>query len=222
MPLFPEVWQRFLKLPAVTAVSPSADDTVLRLWHRGRQRYWVWAIEVEDPGLLAQWQQCRTQLQDWLLPDYRRQPHITLAVAGFPLCPLPGVYNDSFTPQQLALCEARLASTRVAPFEVQVGAINSFAAAPFLEVDDRQGGLGRLRQQVVVHRDDFREEPWYPHLTLGYYRRSLTPRQLLPALIGSSPPAPLTLQVNGLCLMSYAADELGGALRLEHSYPLSG
>ncbi|MYM63626.1 2'-5' RNA ligase family protein [Pseudomaricurvus sp. HS19] len=221
MPLFPEVWQRFLKLPAVTAVSASTDDAALRLWHRGRQRYWVWAVEVADPQLLAVWQQCREQLQDWLLPGYRRQPHITLAVAGFPLCPLPGVYNDSFTPQQLAICEARLQAARVAPFEVRVGAINSFAAAPFLEVDDWQGGLQRLRQQVVVHRDDFREEAWCPHLTLGYYRRAFTPRQLLPALLGCSPPEPFSLQVNELCLMSYGADEVGGVLCPERRYRLS-
>ena len=218
---FPAVWQRFLAMPCVTAVAADPDP-VLDAWRRGRQRYWVWALEIDNPDVLNVWQACRRQLDTWLLPGYRRQPHITLAVAGFPG---PDGVNDSsdcFTPAQLAACEKRLQSVAMAPFELRLGRVNSFAAAPFLEIVDAGGHLQALRERVVTHDTDFRDEPWVPHLTLGYYRDTYAPTELLPALTGCPTDVGLTLRVTGIVLMSYSARDIAGALSAEKRYPLSG
>ena len=47
-------------------------------WHRGRPHYAVWAVALDDAAIDARLDQLRAALQPLLLPDYRRQPHITL------------------------------------------------------------------------------------------------------------------------------------------------
>ena len=57
----------------------------------------------------------------------------------------------------------------IQPFEIEIGGLNSFASAPFLEVHDPQGGIARLREILANGAREFRTAPYRPHLTVGLY-----------------------------------------------------
>jgi len=62
-------------LPFTTADYPE--------WHKGRQRYGVWYIPIDDAVVADYCCQLRGELHELLADDYRRQWHITLFVNGF-------------------------------------------------------------------------------------------------------------------------------------------
>ncbi|MGP1665432.1 MAG: hypothetical protein ACTS5I_05880, partial [Rhodanobacter sp.] len=67
-------------------------------WHRGRLRYGVWVVLVDEPALLSYLREARQQLADLLHPCAERQPHLSVFVCGFeaPAC----IANDDFSPAQ--------------------------------------------------------------------------------------------------------------------------
>ncbi len=53
-------------------------------WHRGRPRYALWALDVDIPAVRHAVAAAETHLAGRLLAGYRRQPHVTLGLCGFP------------------------------------------------------------------------------------------------------------------------------------------
>ena len=53
-------------------------------WHRGRPHYLLWAIDTDLAAVRARVVAAQRALDGLLLDGYRRQPHITLALCGFP------------------------------------------------------------------------------------------------------------------------------------------
>ncbi|WP_068829275.1 2'-5' RNA ligase family protein [Pseudomonas sp. BMS12] len=182
-------------------------------WHRGRPRYALWAIEVASPAILARLHSARELLGDWLHPAGQRQAHITLFVCGFP-CQAAG--HDDDIP--LALLEAqRIALQRLHAerFELHIGGLDSFASAPFLRVEDPQGRLPALRQALAAVHPEIRQAAYLPHLTLGLYRRRISPEQWHARSAALRDCPALSLPVTALQLASYRAAELQGALRYD-------
>lgn len=181
-------------------------------WHRGRARYWLWSIPVDCPAVLQRLQAARTCLGDWLHAPGARQAHITLFVCGF-ASPQP-VHNDDIAPAVLeAQCHA-LAALRQPAFELHIGDLDSFTSAAFLAVQEH-GHLDRLRDTLAGLAPEVRQAPYAPHLTVGLYRRAVaraTWQQHTRALRDCPP---LALPVRELQLLSYAASEPQGALRIE-------
>ena len=52
-------------------------------WHRGRQDYSVWLVELGGMEVFQKIDAARELLSDFLIKPYQRQPHITIFVCGF-------------------------------------------------------------------------------------------------------------------------------------------
>lgn len=181
-------------------------------WHRGRERYCLWSIPVECPRVLARLDAARALLGDWLHPPGLRQAHITLFVCGFP-CAMPQ-HDDDIATTRLEDQQGALEALRMAPFELSIGGLDSFASAAFLTVGE-DAALDRLRQALGRFTAEVRQAPYVPHLTVGLYRMAANTAEWRrrAAALGGCPP--LALPVRELQLVSYAAAEPLGPLRIE-------
>jgi len=140
--------------------------------------------------------------------------------------------NDNFSQNTLEQQHAKLSkelkeiTLAVTDFTLQVGAIDSFSSAPYLQVTDPHQHLSRLRTACtslaeVNRSNEFRTSPYTPHLTLGLYRDSFDCRTLdnefrrINRQHGFD--AGLPLAVKALHFMSYASHCVGSPLRTELS-----
>lgn len=188
-------------------------------WHRGRRLYAVWLLEVDAPPVLTRWQRARAHLADWLHPGYRRQPHITLGVAGF--WGRQPKLADDLCPERLALLRQALRESPPATFELRIGAADSFASAPFLRVCSPPGCLEALRARLCPEDDQWRDTPYQPHLTLGLYRQRVTAAELRQRLTAFAEHEPLPLRCRHLSLCVYRARDPQGRLRALERFALA-
>ena len=177
-------------------------------WHLGRPHYALWAIDVDLPPVRRLAEQAAALLDDVLLDDYRRQPHITLALCGFPT--LQPEHPDDFGPAGLEQQLAALQRLAGPPFRMEIGGLASFTSAPFLSVRDVDGGIGRLRHALCGPRT----EPggaYTPHVTVGLYGGEWPTGPLLGRLDAGGGEI-VHCTVTKLSLMCYAASDIGGPL----------
>ena len=186
-------------------------------WHHGRETYAVWILGLEDYDVREKVKAARERLNGYLLEPYPRQPHITLFVCGF-LVDRPQ-YNDDFTHEQLGAQIQTLEKAQIAPFEIEIGGLNSFASAPFLEVHDLEGGIPRLRKVLSRCAREFRTAPYIPHLTVGLYAGAFPSEQVARRLADFSG-KPIRWEVNQITLATYQANEFAGKLSYEQHISL--
>lgn len=186
-------------------------------WHRGRERYCVWVLEVESGPVLHRWARARAHLRDWLTVS-RRQAHITLYVNGF--ITEQAHLEDDFSPAMLMAQQRALAALPAMPFTLRIGALDSFDSAVFLQVLDPDGGLLALREALAQGSREIRQSVYIPHLTVGLYNRSLDKQIVSQRLQAFSDTLPLVLPVRRIGLVSYAARELGGLLQILYWHDL--
>jgi len=182
-------------------------------WHHGRETYAVWVLRVEEPSILGKFKSAREHLNGYLIEPYQRQPHITLFVCGF-LVDAPR-YNDDFTSAQLQAQLKVVEQACIQPFEIEIGGINSFASAPFLEVYDPDSGIPRLREMLARGGKEFRTTPYRPHLTLGLYADAFDSRDVTNHM-AEFPPASTSWKVESITLATYQAREIAGPLTYQH------
>ncbi len=179
-------------------------------WHRGRPHYLLWAIDMDLPAARARVAAAQHALDGLLLDGYRRQPHITLALCGFPACgaaPAADEFDDAWLQARVAALEA----VRIAPFTLAIGGLESFSSAPFLHVDGAHAALGALR--ACLHTDTPHPQGEYvPHVTVGLYADALPTAAVAARFDRFTPAAPLQCRIERLSLMGYVAAEIGGAL----------
>ena len=98
-------------------------------WHRNRREYAVWTIGIRSQPVESRFDAARAYLSEFLLEPYRRQAHVTLFVCGF----LAEVeqFDDDYAVEKSADHLRELQKAKIAPFEIGIGGISSFAAAPF-------------------------------------------------------------------------------------------
>ena len=185
-------------------------------WHHGRESYAVWVLALEDETVQERFKSARGHLDGYLLEPYRRQPHITLFVCGF-LVDTPR-YNDDFTQAQLQAQIEILEQAHIQPFEIEIGGLNSFASAPYLEARDLQGGIARLREVLSRGAREFRTAPYRPHLTVGLYAGTF-PSDHVARRLAAFPGKPVKLEIKQISLATYQAVEIAGPLA--HQYELS-
>lgn len=174
-------------------------------WHLGRPFYAVWIVEVDTAEVHAQISALRRHLDDWLLPDYRRQPHITLAVCGFPQAQMTDVH--SYTAGDFQRDIACLRGTPPAAFMLETTVADSFTTAPYLGLRGDTPALHAMRTALRGEPDP----PYVPHITAGFYRRELAMtnvRQKLHTLALQ----PISLEINDITLAVYAGSEIAGRL----------
>ncbi|WP_168735306.1 2'-5' RNA ligase family protein [Pseudothauera rhizosphaerae] len=179
-------------------------------WHRGRPRYALWALDVDVPALQQRMHAAQAHLDGLLLDGYRRQPHVTLSLCGFPSA--EPRHADDFGAAALEAQLAALRAARPAPFEIGIGALDSFASAPYLTVNDTDGRIAALRACLAagdLNRPDGR---YTPHVTVGLYADAWPAEAVRPRLASFAPGAALRLRVGGIGLFGYAAADIGGPL----------
>lgn len=190
-----------------------------RDWHRGRPRYAVWAVAADTPPLAAEVARLQAALAPWLLPGYSRQPHVSVALAGFPRH--TAAAWDEFDPVLLERQLAALQAAAVPPFNLALRPCRAFASAPYLAVEDGTGALARLRRALLLTQERPEAEPYVPHLTLGLFggRHALAEMEARLARLG--PAAPLVLPVGRLTLFTYASAVVGGPLEAALHFDLA-
>lgn len=179
-------------------------------WHRGRQPYVFWALDVDSPSVAEGVAYYARLLGEDLLEGYRRQPHVTLDVCGFPSC--QPVHDDEFGAALLARQLAALRRFRPEPFSIRIGEADSFLSAPYLTVFDPAGGIAALRRCLAMNGEHRLLGDYVPHVTIGLYARSLDFSAVRERLLAGGHGS-LLFPVERLSLMSYAPADIGGALR---------
>ena len=182
-------------------------------WHHGRETYAVWILALEEATIRDKFEAAREHLSAYLLEPYRRQPHITLFVCGF-LVDAPQ-YDDDFSYEQLRRQMQALEGTNFPAFEIEIGGLNSFASAPFLEVNDPEGGIVRLREILLRSAREFRTAPYRPHLTVGLYAGAF-PSEEVATRMAKFPVEPIRRRVEEITLATYQANEFAGSLSYQY------
>jgi hypothetical protein len=178
-------------------------------WHRGRKEYALWHIELENEEASKKINAAKEHLSDFLLKPYHRQPHITTFVCGFLTDSLR--FDDDYSFEQFHVHAQCLSDATVKPFVVEIGGLNSFASAPFLEVDDLEGGIGRLRSVLSATGKEIARSVYTPHITIGLYSEAF-PSTVVARKISAFPTAPSRFKVERITFATYKARELVGAL----------
>lgn len=179
-------------------------------WHRGRQPYVFWGLDVDTPAVARRVAASAGRLGDWLLDAYVRQPHVTLDLCGFPRARPSSA--DEFG---CGLLAGQLAALRVAgpaPFAIEIGDPDSFLSAPYLAVHDPVGGIAALRRCLAINGTHRLFGDYVPHVTLGLYARTVPFAAVLDRLFACRVPDKLVCIIDRLSLMAYAPAEIGGPL----------
>ena len=188
-------------------------------WHRGRPRYAIWAIDLDVPVVRAASAALAGHLAPYLLHGYRRQPHVTLHLCGFPRA--VGDLAEDFAPAALAGQLAALADGAPEPFTIAVGAPATFASAAYLEVVDQAGGIARSRAALGGGGAAEGGFPYVPHVTVGLYRAAHPLVDVLAALAAWGQQTTLTMAVERLTLMAYRSEVIAGPLQAVGDFDLA-
>jgi 2'-5' RNA ligase len=178
-------------------------------WHRGRQDYSVWIIELSGMELSQKIAAARDHLSEFLIKPYQRQPHITIYVCGFVADTRR--YDDDYSAGQLEHHVHLLKTAALKPFSLEIGGLSSFASAPFLEVADQEGGLARVRALLSTGGKEISRSAYTPHITIGLYS-SAFPGSVVVERISSFPKDPCKLTIDRITFATYQAREIGGLL----------
>ena len=179
-------------------------------WRLGRSRYAVWAIRLDLPSLCAASARMRRHLADYLLPQYDRQPHITLRICGFP--GLDKGLGDDFTPALFNAQIEFLERARLRPFSIAIGSPRTFPSAAYFSVNDDEGGIARIRQALVGDGPGEKDFPYVPHVTFGLYRGRFSVAEVLQCMHSCPDPISSRFTVSELVLMTYQASVITGPL----------
>lgn len=174
-------------------------------WHLGRPFYAVWIVEVDTAGMRTHIDTIRRYLGDWLLPDYRRQPHITLAICGFPQTQATDAH--SYTEVDFQRDLACLQATAPRSLMVETAIAGSFSTAAYLGLKGHITPLHLMRQALRGEP----EQPYVPHVTAGLYRQRLVMYEVQRKLAALALPE-ISLEIKHITLAVYASGEIAGRL----------
>lgn len=185
-------------------------------WHLGRPHYALWALDVDIPALRQRVAAAEKHLSSLLLADYCRQPHVTLSLCGFPsACPQQA---DDFGAAALAAQLAALRRAQPRPFDIEVGALASFASVPYLAVQDAGGQIAALRECLAGGSLNDSCGTYTPHVTVGLYADAWPMSEVQARLASFAGRQALRLRISGISLLSYASAHIGGALACRARY----
>lgn len=183
-------------------------------WHKGRTEYAVWTIDLHNESIRSRFESARAHLSGFLLARYRRQPHVTVFVCGFPA--ESERFNDDYSFRKLERHLQALRTQELSPFEIKIGGINSFSSAPFLEVYDDSGGIERIRALLAKTHTEVRMDPYVPHVTLGLYADHYEAAVMEERICSFGASSPIPHLVDQIHLSTYAACEIAGPLTAKH------
>lgn len=206
--------QRFLAAP-LTLRNERRDFPE---WHRGRRHYVLWALDMDTPTVRARMAAAQRALDGLLLDGYQRQPHVTLALCGFPAQARPPV-EDEFDHHLLSAQVKALQGQGLAAFDIEIGGLESFSSAPFLTVHEGHDAFATVRR-CLQSEGSHPHGPYVPHVTVGLYADAW-PRTEVVDRFAQIPSLPrLRHRVTHLSLLGYAAAQIGGPLFTLAKYEL--
>lgn len=202
-------------------------------WHKGRSVFSLWYLELHSPELLAYLEQLRAAFSDFLFQPNSRQFHITLFICGFLNSEIhsPNAQNseapnsaiqyqyDDFSLQHLQAQFQKLQSATLTSFKLKTGRINSFESALFIEIEDPNNHLDRIRQQLYQCSDEIAPLRYCPHITIGLYGHALNSDEVF-ARIQAMEQRCFEFDVQQLTFGSYTAQQLQGELTAHHQLQL--
>lgn len=185
-------------------------------WHKGRTRYAVWALEINNDIWLNELVNARSLLDKYLLSGEQRQAHITLFACGF--------YDESGSAGESGkVINAQLDALRkrkFSPFKIHLSELKSFLTAPYFAIDDKTGALGEIRSILSMYLNEDRSCEYQPHLTVGLYNDCHSTALLSEKMNEyKSVKAPPVL-INKLSLMSFSTQSVFSALKTEFQLKL--
>lgn len=178
-------------------------------WHRGRKNYSLWLIDAATEKICKKVEAAKEHLSDYLLKPYQRQPHITMFVCGF-LADTPQ-FDDDYSTEQFRVQTQMLREGNIKSFLIEVGGLNSFSSAPFLEVHDLDGGIERARAALSTSVSEIGRSTFTPHITIGLYSGAY-PSKIVTGKISTFESRPVRLKVERIIFGTYHAQEIAGAL----------
>ena len=190
-------------------------------WRAGRHRYAIWAIDLDHDWLHEASDKMRRHCANLLLPDYARQPHITLRICGFP-CPARRL-GDDYTQADFWAQISALESARIEPFPISIGALDTFTTAPYFSVLDIDGGIARTRRALGMPAGDGPGEkgfPYVPHVTFGLYGGRFPMAEVVRRLNAVPRIENTQLTVKRLTLLTYEASRIAGPLTSVRGFDL--
>ena len=189
-------------------------------WHLGRPAYVLWALDFDTTVVLPRVQAAQAQLADLLLDGYCRQPHITLSLCGFPSD--SPVHADDFGPELIPAQAQAMRQLGLAPFEIEIGGLDTFTSVPYFTVHDASGQLAALRACLTTRGAQAVSGDYVPHVTVGLYANAWSLAAVQTRLKRCVLPKPVRVPVRGISLLSYQAADIGGALSCLARYPFDG
>ncbi|NVO08279.1 MAG: 2'-5' RNA ligase family protein, partial [Rhodoferax sp.] len=136
-------------------------------WHLGRPDYALWALQFDTRTLLPRLRAAQAHMAPWLLAHYTRQPHITLSLCGFPS--RTPRHPDDYGLQRFQAQVAALRELRPQPFEISIGALDTFSSVPYFSVQEPGGHLQALRHCLDNRALPAAMDDYTPHVTVGLY-----------------------------------------------------
>ncbi|MEG0482199.1 MAG: 2'-5' RNA ligase family protein [Acinetobacter sp.] len=187
-------------------------------WHKGREEYALWYIEIDQPELIAYLNQLRQQFSNYLLQPNIRQFHITLFICGF-LKQDCAQLNDDFSQNQFQQQLAQLENTYFKTFKLSTGQIKSFESALFVEILDTENSLSKIRKLFSSCHQEIAALDYCSHITLGLYQAAFESEQIFEE-ISVIQKKTFEISINKLTFGFYKAKILQGELYPMHQYKL--
>lgn len=207
-------WSRFLATPRTLGPTAGARES----WHRGRTRYAVWVLRVDDPEVRARRDLAAARLAAFGLRT-GTDPHVTVFVAGFP-CVVPRD-DDDVAEATLAAQRAALLGARPRRPRLTVGGLNAFPSCPFLEIHAPPEDLAALARPLRARAREQRCSAWVPHLTVGTFDRAHPTGPVAAAIAPMRELPPLHVHPDAIELIEIDSADPDSPLHTRWRVPLS-
>lgn len=147
------------------------DDRDFVEWHKGREYYALWAVQIAEPAWIKNVEKTKQYLNNYFLADNMRKPHITICTSGF--VERTRAYEDKLE-EQIKLIK----NSDLRLFTISLGALNSFAMCPYFRVEDPINNFSRIREILLGTVLEERTKKYIPHITVGLYNDSYSTMEL--------------------------------------------
>jgi len=180
-------------------------------WHRGRKPYVFWALDLDTDAVRQKAAAAARHLDGLLLDGYARQLHITLEICGF--AGQEPTAEDEFGPAHLPDQIEALRQAAPAPFDIEIGHLDSFNSAPYLALNKGSEAIAAIRQCLARDGAMRLYGDYLPHVTVGLYAIAWPADEVNARLAAFPASAALRQRIESVSLMGYDPSEIGGALR---------
>ncbi len=183
-------------------------ETEYPKWHKGRLRYGLWYIPIEDMRVAECCQKLRAALSPLFAKGYDRQWHITVFVNGFyvDVCRYEDDFDDGILQHQINAIQA----LQLPKFSLTTRELGSFLNCAYLSVAPSDI-LTRIRAVLAYTHQEIAPSDYIPHITLGMYQQAFDFQRVINQLRQITVEA-MQIQVDRLIFATFHPNQLQGRL----------